>query len=63
VDKKESNYEHYFGNLQKAQDTLMLLKYDNHIRKECREFKSEFDKLSQWDVIKWLESDCINPKW
>lgn len=59
----ETNYEHYFGTLRKAQDTLMLIKFGNHIRKECREFKEMFDNLSQFDVIKWLESPCINPKW
>lgn len=63
MDGKESNYEHYFGNLKKAQDTLMILKYENHSRQECRDFKTMFDNLSQWDVIKWLESECVNPKW
>lgn len=59
----ETNYEHYFGTLQKAQDSLMLIKYDDHRRKECREFKEMFNNLGQWDVTKWLESKCVNPKW
>jgi hypothetical protein len=58
-----TNYEHYFGNLPRAQDTLMIIKYENHIRQECRDFKEMFENLSQWQVIKWLESECINPKW
>jgi hypothetical protein len=58
-----TNYEHYFGTLQKAQDTLMLIKYPNHNRKECREFKEMFNNLSEFDVIEWLKSECINPKW
>jgi len=60
---RETNYDHYFGTIQKAQDSLMLIKYENHIRKECREFKTMFDKLTEWGVIDWLETDCINPKW
>lgn len=61
--KAETNYEHYFGTLGMAQDTLMLIKYSNHNRQECREFKEMFDKLSQWDVIDWLKSPCVNPRW
>ena len=61
--KVETNYEHYFGTLQMAQDTLMLIKYDNHNRQECREFKEMFNKLSEFDVIKWLAAPCVNPKW
>ena len=59
----ETNYEHYFGTLQKAQDTLMLTKYKNHNRQECRDFKEMFDKLSEFDVIDWLKAPCVNPKW
>lgn len=61
--KVEANYEHYFGTLQRAQDTLMVIKYDNHNRKECRDFKAMFESLSQFDVIKWLASPCVNPRW
>ena len=60
---KETNDEHYFGTVGMAQDTLMLIKTDCHIRKECRDFKQMFDNLSQWDVMTWLKEECINPEW
>lgn len=54
---KPTNREHFFGD-KLISDTVMLLTYNNHRRKECRLFKQELgDMAMHGEQLKdWLDS-------
>lgn len=51
-----TNREHFFGD-RLIGDTIMLLTYDNHNRKECRLFKHVLKNMSHKQLIEWLDSE------
>lgn len=53
-----TNREYFFGERLIA-DTVMLLTYDNHPRKECRLFKQELKDMSTRgsQLKEWLDSE------
>jgi hypothetical protein len=57
MDKVETNREHFFGDAL-ISDTIALLTYDGHPRKECRLFKETLNKMSysNGQLIEWLDS-------
>lgn len=54
----ETNREHFFGDRLIA-DTIMLLTYDNHPRKECRLFKQELKDMAMRgnQLQDWLNAE------
>lgn len=57
----ETNREHFFGDKLIA-DTIMLLTYDNHPRKECRLFKQELKDMTMRgnQLQEWLNAEKDN---
>jgi hypothetical protein len=57
MSKVETNREHFFGD-EMISDTIMLLTYDDHPRKECRLFKETLKKMtfSNEQLQQWLDS-------
>lgn len=56
-----TNYDCYFGTLERAIDSLsMLLEFPNHPRPEVRDLQRE---VRETGVVKWLKSECVNQRW
>ncbi|HHU80556.1 MAG TPA: hypothetical protein GXZ35_04385 [Acholeplasmataceae bacterium] len=56
-----TNYEVYFGTLERALDSLsLLLEFPNHNRKEVRDFQKEVREMT---VARWLKNECIDQRW
>lgn len=55
-----TNREYFFGVM--IADTIMLLTYDNHPRKECRLFKQELKEMASRgsQLQEWLDSERDN---
>lgn len=48
-----TNREYFFGVM--IADTVMLLTYDNHPRKECRDFKQKLMSMRPDELRAWLD--------
>lgn len=51
----ETNREHFFGD-KLIYDTITLLTYNEHPRKECRLFKEALKRMQLKEFISWLNS-------
>jgi hypothetical protein len=56
-----NNYEYFFGD-RLIVDSITLLTYDNHQRKECREFKETLKHMTSNQMREWLQSPHTS-KW
>lgn len=59
MDNIETNREHFFGD-ELIIDTVMLLTYDDHPRKECRLFKETLRNMTSKQTKEWLNSPKDN---
>lgn len=51
---KVTNREYFFGD-KMIPDTVMLLTYGNHPRKECRDFKQKLSSMRPGELMAWLD--------
>lgn len=52
----ETNKEHFFGDDKSIMDSVMLLTYDDHPRKECRLFQKVLKEMTAKQMVEWLNS-------
>lgn len=56
-----NNYDVYFGNQERAIDSLsMLLECPDHPRPEVRDLQKDVREMG---VKKWLRAECTKPRW